>query len=65
MSIYYDEIHRRANAEEWKIALQNKTVTFKEWREHWITTAKKWKMECDYEGLLVTAKYIQEIIDHS
>lgn len=64
-SIYYDEIHRRANYDLWKQMLKNGDVTFEQWKAHWLATAYVWEAECRKEGLKETASYIWKIIELS
>ena len=62
-SIYYDEIHRRAEADKWQIELLEGRVSFEDWKKHWIATAYKWQGECITEGLNNTADHIAQIIE--
>lgn len=62
MSIYYDEIHRRANFDKWKDDLRQGRVTFEEWKAHWLAVAEDWRVRCEDKGLKETANHIASII---
>jgi hypothetical protein len=63
MSIYYDEINRRAVA-KWGNVKEGKPIIedFQIWKAHWLGVAQDWRQECKEQGLNNTADYITDII---